>query len=58
VKLAASISVKRGVLRRRTFQAAMDGAKMDAKAVVLKELEKGRNSDKLANRLSLLTSLK
>ena len=30
---------------------------MDAKAVVLKELEKGRNSDKLANGLSVLTSL-
>jgi hypothetical protein len=34
-----------------------DGAKMDAKAVVQKELKKGRNSDKLANGLSLLTSL-
>ncbi len=33
------------------------GAKVDAKAVVLKVLESGRNSDKLANALSLLTSL-
>ena len=36
------------------------GAKMDAvaaKAVVLKELKSGRNSDKLENALSLLTSL-
>ena len=47
----------------RSFQEASvsssvrDGAKMDAKAVVLKELEKGRNSDKLANGLSLLMSL-
>jgi hypothetical protein len=31
---------------------------MDAEAVVLKELKRGRNSDKLANGLSLLTSLK
>jgi hypothetical protein len=30
---------------------------MDAKAVVLEELESGRNSDKLANALSSLTSL-
>jgi hypothetical protein len=35
----------------------LGGAKMDAKAVVLKELERGRNSEKLANALSLLTSL-
>ncbi len=34
------------------------GAKMDAEAVVLKELESGRNSKELANALSLLTSLK
>ncbi len=44
------------------------GAKMDAKAtvleemerkaVVLKELERGRNSNELANELSFLTSLK
>ncbi len=33
------------------------GAKMDAKAVVIEELRSGRNSDKLANALSLLTSL-
>jgi len=33
------------------------GAKMDAKAVVLQELKSGRNSEKLANALSLLTSL-
>jgi hypothetical protein len=33
------------------------GAKMDAKAVVLQQLKSGRNSDKLANALSLLTSL-
>ena len=32
-------------------------AKMDAKAVVLQELRSGRNSDKLADALSLLTSL-
>jgi hypothetical protein len=30
---------------------------MDARAVVLKELKRGRNSDKLANALSLLTML-
>jgi hypothetical protein len=30
---------------------------MDARAVVLKELNSGRNSDKLANALSLLASL-
>ena len=30
---------------------------MDAEAVVLEELENGRNSDELANALSLLTSL-
>jgi hypothetical protein len=30
---------------------------MDAKAVVIEELRSGRNSDKLANGLSLLTSL-
>jgi hypothetical protein len=33
------------------------GAKMEAEAVVLKELKSGRNSDKLAKALSLLTSL-
>jgi hypothetical protein len=33
------------------------GAKMDAEAVVLKELKSGRNSQKLANAMSLLTSL-
>jgi hypothetical protein len=36
------------------------GRKMDARAVVLKELKSGRrrrNSEKLANALSLLTSL-
>jgi hypothetical protein len=34
------------------------GAKMDAKkAVVLEELKSGRNSDKLANALSSLTTL-
>jgi hypothetical protein len=33
------------------------GAKMDAKAVVLQELKSGRNSDKLADALSLLTTL-
>jgi hypothetical protein len=48
----------------RSFQVAdvsssvRGGAKMDAEAVVLKELKRGRNSDKLANGLSLLTSLK
>jgi hypothetical protein len=31
---------------------------MDAKAVVLEELKSGRNSDKLANALSLVTALK
>jgi hypothetical protein len=30
---------------------------MDAEAVVLEELKRGRNSDKLANALSLLTRL-
>ena len=30
---------------------------MDARAVVLQELRSGRNSDKLANALSLLTRL-
>jgi hypothetical protein len=30
---------------------------MDAKAVVIKVLKRGRNSDKLANALSLLTLL-
>jgi hypothetical protein len=30
---------------------------MDAEAVVLEELKSGRNSDKLANVLSFLTSL-
>jgi hypothetical protein len=30
---------------------------MDAKAVVLEELKSGRNSDKLANELRLLTTL-
>jgi hypothetical protein len=30
---------------------------MDAKAIVLRELKRGRNSDRLANALSLLTSL-
>ncbi len=30
---------------------------MDAEAVVFEELESGRNSEKLANALSLLTSL-
>jgi hypothetical protein len=33
------------------------GGKMDAEAVVLKELKSGRKSDKLVNALSLLTSL-
>ncbi len=48
----------------RSFQEAdvsssvRGGAKMDAKAVVLKELERGRNSDKLANALSLLATLR
>jgi hypothetical protein len=32
-------------------------AKMDAEAVVIEELISGRNSDKLANALSLLTTL-
>jgi hypothetical protein len=31
---------------------------MDAEADVLEELQSGRNSDKLANALSLLTALK
>ncbi len=31
---------------------------MDAEADVLEELKNGRNSDKLANALSLLTALK
>ena len=55
-ELAASSS--RGVFRRRTFEAALGAAaKMDARAVVLEELKTGRNSDKLANALSLLTTL-
>ncbi len=33
------------------------GAKMNARAVVLEELKSGRNGDKLANALSLLTEL-
>jgi hypothetical protein len=33
------------------------GAKMDAEAIVLEELKSGRNGDKLANALSLLTTL-
>ena len=33
------------------------GAKMDAKAVVLKVLKSGRNSQKLTKAFSLLTSL-
>ncbi len=41
-----------GRLKKRTGR-----RKMDAKAVVLKELKSGRNCDKLANALSLLTSL-
>jgi hypothetical protein len=35
----------------------LDGAKMDDKVIVLEELKNGRNSDELANALSLLTSL-
>ena len=35
----------------------LGGAKMDAKAIVLEELKNGRNSDEIANALSLLTSL-
>jgi hypothetical protein len=34
------------------------GAKMDAEAIVLRELKRGRNSDRLANALSLMTSLR
>jgi hypothetical protein len=42
-----------------SFQEAQysGGAKMDAETVVLEELKSGRNSDELANALSLLTSL-
>jgi hypothetical protein len=39
------------------FTQRSSGAKMDAKAIVLEELKSGRNSEKLANALSLLTSL-
>ena len=43
--------------RRTVFKSRVRGEKMDAAAVVLKELKSGRNSDRLANALSLLTSL-
>jgi hypothetical protein len=46
-----------GLCSRRTFGEAFD-AKMDAEADVLEELKNGRNSDKLANALSLQTALK
>jgi hypothetical protein len=39
------------------FKQRWGGAKMDAEAVVLKELKSGRNTQKLANALNLLTSL-
>jgi hypothetical protein len=45
-------------VRRQTTEAAVGaGGKMNAEAVVLEELKIVRNSDKLVNALSLLTSL-
>ena len=41
----------------RSSKQRWGGAKMDARAVVLKELKSGRNRGKLAKALSLLTSL-
>jgi hypothetical protein len=41
----------------RRLKQRWGGGKMDARAVVLKELTSGRDSDKLVNALSLLTSL-
>ena len=57
-------SLEFGFATSRSFQEASvsssvrDGAKMDAKAVVLEELQSGRTGDKLKNELSLLTALK
>ncbi len=53
----AATSISEEFFKRRTFDAAFGAAKMDAEAVVLEELKSGRNSDKLTNALSSLTSL-
>jgi hypothetical protein len=44
-------------LKKREGDAKMDAREMDARAVVLRELKSGRNSDRLANALNLLTTL-
>jgi hypothetical protein len=46
-----------GALKQPCGGVKMDAKAIKAKAVVQKELKSGRNSDKLANALSLLTSL-
>ncbi len=46
-----------GALKQRLGGDKMDAKAVKAKAVVLKKLKSGRNSDKLASALSLLTSL-
>ncbi len=54
---AGSVEIGLRGVQERTLKRVGGGAKMDAKAVVLQELKSGRNSDKLASALSLLTSL-
>ena len=55
--LAASSSLSDEFSGGERLNQRWGGAKMDAEAVVLKELKSGRNSNELANALSLLTSL-
>ncbi len=55
--LAASSWLRDGFQEADVGSNLRGGAKMDAEAVVIEELKSGRNRDKLANTLSLVTSL-
>jgi hypothetical protein len=55
--LTASSSVLARSFQEADVKQRWSGAKMNAEAIVLRELKSGRNSDRLANALSLLTSL-
>jgi hypothetical protein len=53
----AEFGSARALQEAEVFRSVRGDAKMNAKAVVLEELKGGRNTDKLANALSLLTTL-
>jgi hypothetical protein len=53
----AEFGLARTLQEADVWRSVRGDAKMDAEAVVVEELKSGRNSDKLANALSLLTAL-